>query len=316
MSLPLHSLILWPIHLVGKLPWCCFSHLILFAILIVNLVSVTMVLKVSKISLHATSAPEFALQWTCAWCLIYKLLCWTCRTQVQTWAMTLRTIRLTMYSFNTVCILSFPLVIRYLLYLYFIYNIIACCVAFAVVIWWLVRGFCTYGVKHLRNILARRRLLRTCERKSKHPSQISKFILALSAFCSQQKCSHHMLLENHELRHNLLGELHLLCRLAVWNKQCQTIFISSGLWITFLSRCHTPWVRSNILRHVCSLRTKLETYYREIALWVIENVSFSMFSLIMSHRPRFLGRNFPFSFEHMKRRYVTVTMLGLLLMPS
>ena len=27
---------------------------------------------------------------------------------------------------------------------------------------------------------------------------------------SQQKCSHHMLLENHELHHNLLGELHLL----------------------------------------------------------------------------------------------------------
>jgi len=106
---------------------------------------------------------------------------WTCSlTQVQTWAMTLRTIRLATYSFNTVCILSFPLVIRYLLYLYFIYNIIA----FAVVVWWLVGGFCTYGVKHLRNILARRWLLRTCERKSKHPSQISKFILALSAFRS------------------------------------------------------------------------------------------------------------------------------------
>ena len=27
---------------------------------------------------------------------------------------------------------------------------------------------------------------------------------------SQQKCSHHMLLENHVLHHNLLGELHLL----------------------------------------------------------------------------------------------------------
>ena len=151
-----------------------------------------MVLKALKISLHATSALQFALQWTCAWCLIYKLLCWTCSlTQVQTWVMTLRTIRLTTYSFNTVCILSFSLIIHYLLYLYFIYNIIVCCIAFAMVIWWLVGGFCTYGVKHLRNILAQRWLLQTCKRKSKYPSQISKFILVLSAFhtCGSSRCS-------------------------------------------------------------------------------------------------------------------------------
>jgi len=60
-----------------------FSHLI-SSTFIVNLVSATMVLKVLTILLHPTSAPAFALQWTCARCLIYRLPCRTGRTRTRT----------------------------------------------------------------------------------------------------------------------------------------------------------------------------------------------------------------------------------------
>ena len=164
MSLPWRSLILWLIHLAGKSDGLDVVYHSWFFLLyaIVNPVLVTMVFKALKISLHATSVPAFALQWTYAQCLIYGLLCQTCWPQTQAQARSslpetgwicstfassgyciwrsaggqLNLLHIILIQFHMVLhpfLFSSLTLTTHYRYPHFIYNIIACRVAFVMI---------------------------------------------------------------------------------------------------------------------------------------------------------------------------------------